>query len=551
MSHFSVTPLAVLPLMLAVAGCGVGDDATRQLPPAPSRRLAELIVDRDDVDHVLSAPAAEGRLAVELVVPAGFVDRGMRLAIDAVGPAAGAEAAGELLGAPIGVAFENPLRRGNPHAPTYGEAFLVFHGVRAEVEALTLRTPASRLVALLDHPALGARFTRLADESLSLAPSVAEARLIVPLRAGGVVQLAVLQGSFVGRTEVPRAALTATVEKGACDQEPPRLGTGLSFASATATGITLRWGAAYDDTTAAEALEYRVVKASREAAIDTVAEASRVLEADVVLEWSAAATSAAVANVEGANELFYAVLVRDGSGNAALYPPTRSTDTAAPAVAEATLSAVTTSGMTVSWESASDELSPPTALAYKVVRSTARANIDTVLEVVNATGSMVGLDWTAGAGTVDLAGLVAGVTYYVTVAVRDEVGNVALYPIVDAATQAAADTTDPTPGSGVFLTALEADGMTATWGAASDDATATAALSYKVVFATSAAEIDTVDEVAARSGAGVALDWTDAATSVSLSGLTAGTTYHVAVLVRDGAGRSALYPLASATTSAR
>lgn len=88
------------------------------------------------------------------------------------------------------------------------------------------------------------------------------------------------------------------------------------------------------------------------------------------------------------------------------------------------------------------------------------------------------------------------------------------------------------------------------WSAASDETTGASALSYKVVRASAAADIDTVAEADAVTGEGLVRDWTAGSTSAPASFLLSDTTYHFAVLVRDAAGNMSLYAPVSQETVA-
>jgi uncharacterized repeat protein (TIGR02543 family) len=114
------------------------------------------------------------------------------------------------------------------------------------------------------------------------------------------------------------------------------------------------------------------------------------------------------------------------------------------------------------------------------------------------------------------------------------------------------DTTAPVVGTGITFTSTGESGTTVNWGAATDAVTAQGSLSYKLVMASAAASIDTVNEASAitTTAAGMAMDWTVNTTTKAVTGLTATTSYYFAVLVKDGAGNMALYAPASVTTTA-
>lgn len=112
------------------------------------------------------------------------------------------------------------------------------------------------------------------------------------------------------------------------------------------------------------------------------------------------------------------------------------------------------------------------------------------------------------------------------------------------------DTGGLTPGTALSFNAISSTGMTLNWGAATDDITAQVGLQYKVVKDNaSLTNIDTVVEVNTKTAPDLLQDWAASITTLPVTGLSAGTTYHFAVLVRDGAGNMALYTPASQATS--
>src|SRR5690606_23028682 len=133
-------------------------------------------------------------------------------------------------------------------------------------------------------------------------------------------------------------------------------------------------------------------------------------------------------------------------------------------------------------------------------------------------------DWTANKLSHALDGLGASQDMAVAVLVKDVDGNVAIYPPQTFTTIAEAAIT---VGSAINATDVYGISMTVKWGAATSSSGDT--LEYKVVKASSAAEIDTVDE--ADAAADIVLDWTEDTYSVEATELSPATTYVFAVLV--------------------
>jgi uncharacterized repeat protein (TIGR02543 family) len=111
-----------------------------------------------------------------------------------------------------------------------------------------------------------------------------------------------------------------------------------------------------------------------------------------------------------------------------------------------------------------------------------------------------------------------------------------------------ADETAPSIGAGTVLAPSRSTTTVGlTWLEASDNATLTAQLKYKVVYSTTLANLSTITNANA---ADVGMDWTANTTSATVSGLTPNTEYFFAVLVKDAIGNMALYSTVSKTTSA-
>lgn len=104
----------------------------------------------------------------------------------------------------------------------------------------------------------------------------------------------------------------------------------------------------------------------------------------------------------------------------------------------------------------------------------------------------------------------------------------------------------PVVGTGLDFTGSTGSILEVSWGTASDDTTATAALEYKVVYSTSN-NISTLADAAANGTVGQ--DWTANIDSATLGGLSFATTYYVTVLVRDAAGLTSIYPVGTQATA--
>lgn len=104
------------------------------------------------------------------------------------------------------------------------------------------------------------------------------------------------------------------------ETQPPVPGAGLVLSDHAATAVRLSWGAAQDNVSSAGGLEYRLVRASAAAEVDTIAEALAVTGSAVVLDWSVNTLTAVASGLSPGNTYHFAVLARDEQGNVALYP---------------------------------------------------------------------------------------------------------------------------------------------------------------------------------------------------------------------------------------
>src|SRR6266480_4161457 len=177
--------------------------------------------------------------------------------------------------------------------------------------------------------------------------------------------------------------------------------------------------------------------------------------------------------------------------------------------------------------------SSPTNLAATVVSS---SQIDLswspATDNVGVTGYRVYRDGTLAASpsgtSVSITGLSAGTTYSFTVSAVDAAGNAsALSAPLSATTAASSDTTAPTTPAGLAASAVTSTSLTLSWNAATDNVGVTG---YRVY----------------RNGTLVA---SPTGTSVSITGLSAGTTYSFTVAAVDAASNaSALSAPLSVTT---
>ncbi len=108
---------------------------------------------------------------------------------------------------------------------------------------------------------------------------------------------------------------------GSSDKTAPQTGAGIIYSNIVPDSLTVDWGAATDETTAQNSLSYKLVRAASKSAIDTVAEADAVTGSGLIMDWSVNTLTCQVTNLIHGTTYYFTVLVKDGSGNEAIYNP--------------------------------------------------------------------------------------------------------------------------------------------------------------------------------------------------------------------------------------
>lgn len=341
------------------------------------------------------------------------------------------------------------------------------------------------------------------------------------------------------------------------DTTSPTTGTSISFANVSGTSLTVLWGAASDNATAQANLEYRLVKDVAAANIDTIAEVDAKSGGDLLQNYTANITKKNVnAGLTTSTGYAFAVVVRDAAGNKTLYTPATQATTATADITGPTsgtaisFSGVASSSLTVNWGAAVDTGTTAAHLEYRIVKdNTTTTNIDSIAEVDAKSGGDLLQDYSANITSQAVNGLSASTTYHFAVVVRDVAGNKTLYTPASQTTSAIPDTTPPTAGAAISFSSVTGTTLAVNWGAATDNVTPQANLEYRIVKDNTAmTNIDSVAEVDAKSGGDLLQDYTTNITTRAVTGLSAGTTYHFAVVVRDAAGNKTIYSPATQAT---
>ena len=160
------------------------------------------------------------------------------------------------------------------------------------------------------------------------------------------------------------------------DQTGPVSGGALTFSNVTETSMTVSWPAATDGVTAKESLQYKLVRATTSAAIDTIAEVDAISGADLAMEWSVNTLTKNVTALAGETTYHFAVLVKDSAGNKTLYSggeQATSTPVAAPSAFSMTSAAASDGQVVITWPQVTG------ATSYQVKRGTSSGSYPTTL----------------------------------------------------------------------------------------------------------------------------------------------------------------------------
>jgi len=170
-----------------------------------------------------------------------------------------------------------------------------------------------------------------------------------------------------------------------------------------------------------------VVMASTGTAIDSVAEVEQVSGANLIQDWAVNLISKNVTGLTEGTTYYFAVLVKDLSGNKALYSPQgqMTLDASAPAPGYFLASTdVTATSFNLNWTKASDNVTSVDTLQYLVCSST---NLLDLLTVEGCLSAQIEQDWTPDISFLNLSGKSYGTVYQFNVLVKDSAGNIRSY----------------------------------------------------------------------------------------------------------------------------
>jgi hypothetical protein len=225
------------------------------------------------------------------------------------------------------------------------------------------------------------------------------------------------------------------------------------------------------------------------------------------------------------------------------------TDAEAPtpgADGELSLVALGSTSAELSWVAASDDVTAPSALEYRV--ALALGDDIRSAEDVRVNGTFI-TAWSAAASSATAVDLLPTVTYWLNVLVKDAAGHFAAYTAKSIRLpRDACDSCDqepPVPGAaGVLaISVVDATTMRVEWTKATDNRTPSADLTYRVYRSAS----NNLGSAAAALANGMSsADWARDIGTLNVSSLATGATYWFNVLVRDEAGGISAYAAKSA-----
>lgn len=193
---------------------------------------------------------------------------------------------------------------------------------------------------------------------------------------------------------------------------------------------------------------------------------------------------------------------------------TVATDTTAPTFGGAQSATASLGAVTLSWNAASDDRTPASAIVYQIYQATTS---------MGQTFASPAATSTAGATSHKLTGLAANTKYFFVVRAKDAAGNLDKNTTEVSATTPAPDTQAPTFG-GVTGATVAGNAVTLTWTAATDNNSAPANIVYRIYQATAAG---------GQNFATPSYTTNPGATSFQVQYLTPNTTYYFVVRAVD------------------
>lgn len=296
------------------------------------------------------------------------------------------------------------------------------------------------------------------------------------------------------------------------DASPPSIPANVSVTALGAAELIVEWEPSADNGSAPSDINYLV--AISETAGGTATAPSFGTPTGV--------TSLRLSGLTPATTYYVAVRAQDVAGNRSAFSQEVSAatlaDTTAPRFGGASsATAIGPTGIRISWGAAVDDVTPQSAITYRVYMGTTPGNIDFGTPVQTVTGAL----------TAVIDELVQDTEYHFVVRATDEAGNTDTnLGIQSARTQK--DVAAPSFGGLTSAVSTSPTEIELSWSAASDNVTPSSAIVYDIYLANTTRGQDFDGAPAATTGPGE--------TSFTLDGLTPETRYYIVVRARDGAG---------------
>ena len=303
--------------------------------------------------------------------------------------------------------------------------------------------------------------------------------------------------------------------------------------------ITVSYSAAQDDLTQAQNIQYALYRLPSNATVISYIEQYGTLVRDYI----ANTDDIVVPNLLTGTQYYFALIGKDEAGNKTLYSSfSKSTlQDATPPVPAAngfiSKTNVTQTGFTMSWGRATDDISNALNLQYAVFASMDESHVASVAAIM-ANNLSYTMAFTTDTLTYTATGVSPLATYYYTVVVKDERGNLAKYQTVT--NRNASDTVAPIPG-GLGALTLSPNGYSSInlqYASASDNVSTSIWLQYKIVMSA----LNNISTVSTAEANGTVLaDWGSFNSSFNAIIPVPGQFYFFNVIVRDAEGNKAVY----------
>ncbi len=324
------------------------------------------------------------------------------------------------------------------------------------------------------------------------------------------------------------------------DTTAPSAVSDLALSGATPSSINVSWTSPGDDNASGTAASYDLRYSTSTITSGNFSSATQVT-GEPTPSVAGSSESMTVSGLSVSTTYYFAIKTSDevpntsSISNVPSLATTATPDTTAPsAVSDLVLSGPSNNAMTVSWTSPGDDNSTGTATSYDLRYSTSAITSGNFSSATAVTGEPT--PSVAGSSeSMNVSGLSPSTTYFFAIKTSDEVPNTSsISNVPSLATTATPDTTAPSAVSDLVLSGPSNNAMTVSWTSPGDDNSTGTATSYDLRYSTSAitsgnfSSATTVTGEPTPSVAG-------SSESMTVSGLSASTTYFFAIKTSDAA----------------